>query len=121
MEEIYQKTQWIVGDGKSIDLWRDCWMGSWSIQQVLNLPDSSMKGVSATVNHLIHEGQWSLPTDFIQLLQTHNIPMDAFRNPVTMMPNQRVWCPGKHGDFTVASAHEEIRAKRNKIAWHKTL
>ena len=98
--------QWQVGDGTSIQIWRDKWLPKSSTFQVIFMPNTLPE--TATVSQLIDEakGEWNvdlvkhvfLPDDAHTIL---GIPRSSKRNRDRM-----IWAYTPKGTFTVNSAYK---------------
>ena len=98
--------QWQVGDGTSIQIWRDKWLPKSSTFQVIFMPNTLPE--TATVSELIDEakGEWNvdlvkhvfLPDDAHTIL---GIPRSSKRNRDRM-----IWAYTPKGTFTVNSAYK---------------
>ena len=98
--------QWQVGDGTSIQIWRDKWLPKSSTFRVIFMPNTLPE--TATVSELIDEakGEWNvdlvkhvfLPDDAHTIL---GIPRSSKRNRDRM-----IWAYTPQGTFTVNSAYK---------------
>lgn len=91
---IQDNSIWLLGDGRDINFWNDPWFGD-SISHLLNIPNTTRNLFTSTVNEYILNGQWHLPSQFIQsfpdiaqLIQ--NVPI-----PISSKKDQLMW---KHSD-----------------------
>ncbi|XP_043725602.1 uncharacterized protein LOC122672168 [Telopea speciosissima] len=118
--------RWILGNDKKIKFCSDKWLGPNSIKEVTRLDDAFFRNKGTRVGDFIQVGGWRLPTvrstaliEIFKVIKSTDIPCYYVEDSVC-------WGPSKSGDFTTASAWEELRLKGPKapwvqLVWHKNL
>lgn len=60
--ELYNMNSiWVVGNGLSINFWKDNWLGQPIVDQ-LNIPQDLHKDLHATVTDFTNGSKWTIPT-----------------------------------------------------------
>ncbi|KAF6164473.1 hypothetical protein GIB67_025299 [Kingdonia uniflora] len=108
-------TEWIIGKGTKIDLWRDSWASNIPLREHIDLPRHLWKKCTARVSDFINVDGWNFPADislaFLAMgIDINNIPC----NP--SVEDIQTWKPDVHCDFSVKNAFECTR-KCLDIAW----
>ncbi|KAF9613764.1 hypothetical protein IFM89_011488 [Coptis chinensis] len=49
MREVRPRTQWAIGSGNLVDIWRDNWLGSASLKDALNLTNHELKDCNSKI------------------------------------------------------------------------
>ncbi|KAF5185244.1 Ribonuclease h domain [Thalictrum thalictroides] len=119
LQEIKDKVRWIVGDGKSVDLWRDNWLGE-SIQHRLHLT-TELKNCTSKVSSIVHGQEWKIPPQLQRILEEAQLQVDNRHTPNVAESDMAVWIPYPHGKFSTKSAFEMIRKKHTQVGWSKAL
>ncbi|KAF6169111.1 hypothetical protein GIB67_038608 [Kingdonia uniflora] len=85
---------WIIGSGKEIDFWRDCW-GS-DIALIDFWISTLQSGNFAKLGQIISHHAWSAPLEVVEFLGTHGIDLN---NIILNVADQdiRVWKHDPHG------------------------
>ncbi|KAF6137594.1 hypothetical protein GIB67_007452 [Kingdonia uniflora] len=92
LSRVANKCSLLVGDGRDIDIWRDCW-GSWPSIKVVN---ESMDPVLAQAG-----------------INSNEVPI------VSGDRDKLIWRPDLQGKFSTKSAFNSIRERANTVWWHK--
>ncbi|KAF9620149.1 hypothetical protein IFM89_010808 [Coptis chinensis] len=121
LAEVLPRTHWIIGNGKTIDLWRDCWLHGQSLQHIMNLSSDILKGCIATLDMIIHNDEWRIPKELQFLLDEHGIDLHSLEKPNSSAADERVWTPELRGNFTVKSAFVEIRSTLATTCWSRVV
>ncbi|KAF6159269.1 hypothetical protein GIB67_032040 [Kingdonia uniflora] len=108
--EVEQRSGWIVGDGKDIDLWRDNWCHQSPIKDLIDSNDIPWHCLKAKVSSIIHNGHWRVSNKMAAILHRLNINLSTIQI-CSGKPVKRIWRPDIHGKFSVKSAFQEIRNK----------
>ncbi|KAF9612720.1 hypothetical protein IFM89_003262 [Coptis chinensis] len=119
LKEVNSRSQWAIGNGAKVDIWRDNWAGTCSIQEGLKLSDGMLKGCRSKVMAIITEHVVDCP-DQLQTLVL-NAGVDLTDMVRTDEEDTLVRCPDITGEFSTKSAFCEVRRKRNTISWHKNV
>ncbi|KAF6141228.1 hypothetical protein GIB67_024312 [Kingdonia uniflora] len=67
IEDVRAHSGWVIGDGASIDLWRDNWCSSLFLKDWINDDHIPWNDLHAKLSSIIVEGRWAIPGN-LQLL-----------------------------------------------------
>ncbi|KAF6165225.1 hypothetical protein GIB67_030407, partial [Kingdonia uniflora] len=113
MNYVKNNSRWQIGNGCTIDFWRDCWGADLPVMKEVSV-ESKIWGIcSAKLNSIIDQTGWNAPPLVAEFLTDHGIDLrnlDVDYN----LNDKRVWRHHPQGAFTVQSAHEAIRSKNPK-------
>ncbi|KAF5201766.1 RNA-directed DNA polymerase (reverse transcriptase)-related family protein, partial [Thalictrum thalictroides] len=113
LQEMKPYIGWIVGDGTSIDLWRDSWVG----QAISDRVQFDWVGFRARLSDIITDGQWSIPAPLANIFSNLGIQLIDVPPPFDGQ-DTRIWKPSSDGSFSVKVAFDNIRKKAPKCRWH---
>ncbi|KAF9603189.1 hypothetical protein IFM89_034522 [Coptis chinensis] len=120
LKEINPNSSWIIGNGETIDLWRDEWLNGRSIQQIFGLSEFQLENYTTKLSLIIQDGQWNMTSRFKDMLAAKGVNVLLLPSPNSEVEDARIWNPDPRGKFTIKSAFNEIRKKtRNKIGWSR--
>ncbi|KAF6138646.1 hypothetical protein GIB67_032540 [Kingdonia uniflora] len=116
IEDVRAHSGWVIGDGASIDLWRDNWCSSLTLKDWINDDHIPWKDLHAKLSSIIIEGRWAIPGNpqlsFQRLgLDIHSIKINKNN------ADRRVWKPDLMGKFSVKGAFKAIRNKDRTVWW----
>ncbi|KAF5182221.1 hypothetical protein FRX31_028192, partial [Thalictrum thalictroides] len=106
---------WCVGDGKSIELWKDSWAGDESVQD--RIQNLNWKNYRANLCDVIDNGRWSFPQAVMEVFSRLGFDLSNVLPP-SGEQDDRVWKPNREGVFSVKSAFNTIRRKGQPVWWH---
>ncbi|OVA06545.1 Ribonuclease H domain [Macleaya cordata] len=106
---------WIIGDGKSINLWSDTWCSTVPIADMIDL-DSNILHLKGKVSDLIVDGIWSIPLNVADILNSAGININSLPPP-SMDNDTLVWKPSLDGCYSVSNGINLYREKLQKPAW----
>ncbi|KAF6176409.1 hypothetical protein GIB67_010857 [Kingdonia uniflora] len=116
IEDVRAHSGWVIGDGASIDLWRDNWYSPISLKDWNNDDRIPWNDLHAKVSSIIVEGRWVIPFN-LQLLH-HRLGVDIHTIKINKnKADRRVWKPDLMGKFSVKGAFEAIRNKGQPVWW----
>ncbi|KAF6147305.1 hypothetical protein GIB67_009788 [Kingdonia uniflora] len=55
---VKDNSKWIIGSGKDIDFWRDCWGSDVAITEILNINPNIWKHYNAKLSQIIYQNTW---------------------------------------------------------------
>ncbi|KAF6141503.1 hypothetical protein GIB67_012265 [Kingdonia uniflora] len=113
--EVEQRSGWIIGDEKDIDLWRDNWGHQLPLKELINSDSIPWNCLKAKVSSIIQDGHWRVHSDMETILQRLNIDLSTIQIRCGQL-DRRIWKPDIHGRFLVKSAFQEIRNK-GPLCW----
>ncbi|KAF9598834.1 hypothetical protein IFM89_031502 [Coptis chinensis] len=90
LNEVYSRSQWVVGLGHRIDFWRDRWAGTHSIQEALHLSDRELRGCSSRVSSIIGNGHKSCLPAILELIQNVGL---SINNMKRAEDDTLIWLP----------------------------
>ncbi|KAF6146239.1 hypothetical protein GIB67_011711 [Kingdonia uniflora] len=120
MNYVKNNSRWQIGNGYTIDFWRDCWGADLPLMEEVSV-ESEIWGIcSAKLNSIIDQTGWNAPPLVAEFLTDHgfdlrNLDVDCNLN------DKRVWRYHPQGAFIVQSVYEAIRSKNPKVWWRKYL
>lgn len=62
---VKENTSWVIGDGKSINFWKDQWCGE-PIIQILHLTNSQIQNYPQKLCDFVQNDHWAIPNDILQ-------------------------------------------------------
>lgn len=124
--DIQDKVQWTVGDGTKINLWRDNWLTNSSIQRVLGLGDSAIKGCSLAVESVLVDNHLVCSPNMQETLLISSISPNmqetllisglSTQNTIRSMEQDKlVWIDDLKGKFSVNKAWRGFRQVRANV------
>ncbi|KAF6136018.1 hypothetical protein GIB67_006910 [Kingdonia uniflora] len=116
--EVEQRSGWIIGDGKDIDLWRDNWCHQLPLKELINSDSIPWSFLKEKVSSIIQDGHWRVHSNMATILQRVNIDLSTIQISCGQ-PDKRIWKPNIHGRFSVKTAFQEIRNKGPLCWWSK--
>ncbi|KAF9625747.1 hypothetical protein IFM89_026709 [Coptis chinensis] len=119
--EVTARSQWIIGNGNNIDIWRDNWLGDFSLQQLMQLRDQDIAGHNSKLSSMVTENVITIPRSLSRILEYLGVNP---RSPIICSPQDkdyRIWCPDVKGKFSTKSAFESIERTSTKVSWYKNI
>ncbi|KAF6156182.1 hypothetical protein GIB67_007999 [Kingdonia uniflora] len=114
---VKENFKWIIGSGKDINLWRDCWGSDIAINDLLDIPADIWKHCTTKLSEIIHQNSWSARSEVADLLASLGIDLhNIILNNLDM--DIRVWKHSTHGLFSVQSAFHHSSSHNPKVWWH---
>ncbi|KAI8550397.1 hypothetical protein RHMOL_Rhmol06G0103100 [Rhododendron molle] len=103
---ISKGLKWVIGDGKSVDIWKDWWCGETPL--ALLFPGNYTNS-NAKVVELIEHGRWNLDMLFPLVDQGVIDSISRIKLPLTLnVPDHPTWAGSPSGNFSVAAAYNLI-------------
>ncbi|KAF6174510.1 hypothetical protein GIB67_004704 [Kingdonia uniflora] len=116
IEDVRAYSGWVIGDGASIDLWRDNWCSSLSLKDWINDDHIPWNDLHAKLSSIIVEGRWAIPGNLQLLFQRLGVDIHSIKINKNNA-DRRVWKPDLMGKFSVKGAFEAIRNKDRTVWW----
>ncbi|XP_042505477.1 uncharacterized protein LOC122082041 [Macadamia integrifolia] len=124
---VSSKERWVVGNGVSINCWKDRWVDSESFQQKAGLRDELFASSSITVAAFIDNNEWNFPMVSSSLLQDFFLAASTINIPRGNIKDKCIWTLSTSGQFSTFSAWNDIRRRNPKdqssiadlISWWK--
>ncbi|KAL5716607.1 hypothetical protein ACHQM5_009747 [Ranunculus cassubicifolius] len=113
LPKMNEFTTWQVGNGESLNIWRDPWTGCAAVAD--RLQGIQWQNLEAKVSSLIRNNQWHFPPQISVIFEKLGIDLHRVLPPMGG-PDTLIWKPTQDGSFSVKSAYEAIR-KKNPISW----
>ncbi|KAF6135108.1 hypothetical protein GIB67_040419 [Kingdonia uniflora] len=114
---VKASSKWIIGSGKDIDFWRDCWGFDIAIIGLLDILADIWKHCTTKLSQIIHQNSWSAPSEVVDLLASLGINLsNIILNNSDM--DIRVWKHSPHGLFLVQSAFHHSSSHNPKVLWY---
>ncbi|XP_043720921.1 uncharacterized protein LOC122668420 [Telopea speciosissima] len=102
-EFVQSAERWVVGNGSSIRLWYDTWVGDHSVEELLK-PNWIPSNLTATVSEFLEGDQWDFPAAASSTIQAAFERIKALGIKATTREDLWKWAHCKTGSFTVKSA-----------------
>ncbi|KAF9626497.1 hypothetical protein IFM89_034431 [Coptis chinensis] len=99
MREVRPRTQWAIGSGNLVDIWKDNWLGSAPLRDALNLTSHELKDCNSKVSTLIVNGYVQIPSNFQALITTAGLTTDGILK----------WNDGDRDTYLVPLSQREIQ------------
>ncbi|KAF6153090.1 hypothetical protein GIB67_034812 [Kingdonia uniflora] len=116
IEDVRAHSGWVIGNGASIDLWRDNWCSSLSLKDWINDDHIPWNDLHAKLSSIIVEGRWAIPGNLQLLFQRLGVDIHSIKINKNNA-DRRVWKPDLMGKFSVKGAFEAIRNKDRTVWW----
>ncbi|KAF6146391.1 hypothetical protein GIB67_040319 [Kingdonia uniflora] len=114
---VEANSKWIIGLGRDIDFWRDCWGSEVALIDLLNIQPEIWKHCISKLSQIIFRNDWSAPQAIVDFLNTQGIDLNSLSLNNTDQ-DIRVWKHHPQGIFSVYSAFDVISSHRPKVWWH---
>lgn len=120
MQTIQQNCVWQIGNGKSINFWRDKWLSN-SIADLIHIPEHRVASLEAKVADFIRGKSWSIP-DYRRI----NFPLVAAeidQMPIPILPfeDQLIWTGTDSGCLSFKEAFNYLKPLQNSVNWSKII
>ncbi|OMO87284.1 reverse transcriptase [Corchorus capsularis] len=106
---VQRGSRWLIGDGKSISLWYDWWVGDGPLIKEVP-PSTQVPSLSCKVASILQDDGSCKCDDLSSLLSGSKIAeIQATPTPIqAKKADQCIWGWDKHGQFTAASAYKGL-------------
>ncbi|XP_042477704.1 uncharacterized protein LOC122059071 [Macadamia integrifolia] len=118
---VGDKKRWIVGNGQSINFWKDRWWGSESIVEKVQGLDDIFQTTNARVGDFISNFEWQILEARSNLLKDVFNRIRGIKLPHYAMVDHCVWSLTTSREFSSCSAWKDIRARNRKAPWKSTI
>lgn len=109
---------WQLGDGSKINLWRDQW-SSYSLYDMLQLPDHVLTAHKAKVKNFFHNQSWFIPSSFSQALPAIAADIQQITIPVDVVEDHLI-CKGSiSGSLSFKEAYSQLNPICSTVSWAK--
>ncbi|KAL5714260.1 hypothetical protein ACHQM5_016245 [Ranunculus cassubicifolius] len=115
IEKILEDAVWDIGDGMSIDFWRDRWCCD-AIKDRLQLTDDETKNFSTKLGELTENGSWVVGPEMLQVLQRAGIGIEELPT-IRGEKDELIWPFATNGELTAKNTYERIREKHQQPWW----
>ncbi|KAF6138164.1 hypothetical protein GIB67_033578, partial [Kingdonia uniflora] len=107
-------SKWIIGSGRNIDFWRDCWGSEVALIDLLNIQSKIWKHRTSKLSQIIFQNDWSVPKAIVEFLNSQGIDLNSLSLNSTDQ-DIRVWKHHPQGFFSVRNAFDIISSHRPKV------
>ncbi|KAF6176812.1 hypothetical protein GIB67_026499 [Kingdonia uniflora] len=74
---VQANSKWIIGSGRDIDFWRDCWGSEVALIDLLNIQPKIWKHCTSKLSQIIFQNDWSAPQAILDFLNTQGIDLNS--------------------------------------------
>ncbi|XP_024172190.1 uncharacterized protein LOC112178246 [Rosa chinensis] len=112
--------RWIIGDGASVRLWKDNWMGE-ILGKAFGLSSHELANLDNIVSEFIVHGKWVLPDIFGQVFPGIAAALTSTTLPLEPTKDQLVWSDSSSGTLTSKEAYLTLALPSPMVAWESLL
>ncbi|GAU38334.1 hypothetical protein TSUD_61950 [Trifolium subterraneum] len=91
VQVIKGNSSYVIGDGTSVNFWRDIWWGCHSIAQTLQIPDDIAFQLEAKFSDFIVQDHWHIPTDLALLFPNLQLLVEQVTIPLDPKADCLAW------------------------------
>lgn len=121
LREIRVLQNWHIGNGKSINLWCDHWIGFTSLKEYIDPKNSGWGNLKDTLSDCIVNGKWAWPQERCEIMEQLGLNLEEVPQPNIENEDIPFWPHHPQGLFTAASARLAIKQRYAKPGWSKYL
>ncbi|KAF6149547.1 hypothetical protein GIB67_003695 [Kingdonia uniflora] len=114
MKYVKNNSSWMIGNGCTIDFWRDCWGADLPLIEEVLVESKIWGCCNAKLSSIIDQTGWNAPPLVAEFLAEHGIDLRNLDVNCNLY-DKRVSIHHTQGAFTIQSAHETIRSKNPKV------
>ncbi|KAF5189411.1 hypothetical protein FRX31_020999 [Thalictrum thalictroides] len=92
MDEVNCRSQWVIGNGEIVDIWRHNWLATQFLKERLQLSRTTLHGLGAKVQCLIGDGCILIPPDLAELIHSAGMSTDNVLKGDDCEADYLVWC-----------------------------
>jgi ribonuclease HI len=105
LQVVMNNSNFIIGNGTSLNFWTDCWCGDQSIAQILQIPDNGLQNFNTKVSDYIFHNQWNLPPELVALFPNLSQLVEHVVIPIDQKTDRLVWRNSDSGDLSLKQAY----------------
>jgi hypothetical protein len=119
-EVIRDNSEWILGNGRDINFWKDSWCGSPLVDQ-LQIPPHIGQSLTATVSDFIHNGQWILPPQLTLMFSNLSSIVHNVTIPLEEYHDKLLWKHSDNGDLELKQGYTFKMQQYQVLHWAKLI
>lgn len=120
MQIVLSDSIWMIGDGKEINFLLDNWI-SQPLVEILNIPASLHKSLTASVVDVIENGKWIIPEELLAKLSLVGVNLHQITVPSCTNKDQLVWKESNSGILTLKDAFNHFNPPKPQFDWGKII
>ncbi|KAF5204659.1 hypothetical protein FRX31_005753, partial [Thalictrum thalictroides] len=87
---------WFIGNGKTINVWKDHWIGEQPLCDYIDPKSAIWKDLNATLNSCIMNGHWAWPEQLVEITTRLGLDIYAVRDPNVNKEDECYWPYDNH-------------------------
>jgi hypothetical protein len=111
---------WLLGDGKDINFWNDCWCGA-SISEQLNLPAHISQSLVSNVSDFIVDGLWVIPPQLSTIYPNLISIVSQVSIPSFPANDKILWKHTDDGELQLKEAYQFKLTQHQELVWAKAI
>ncbi|GAU48962.1 hypothetical protein TSUD_406700 [Trifolium subterraneum] len=115
---MFENSIWLLGNGKDINFWNDCWCGH-SLSEVFNIPAHISQNLTSSVSDYILNGHWNIPSQLSQQFSTLSLIVQQISIPLDPSHDLLLWKHTDFGELQLADAYNFILDQWQELDWAK--
>ena len=116
---VNENTVWIIGNGSSINLWRDNWMGT-PLVTLFNVPPSRFPTLDDKLDSIIDHGKWQIPKPLIDFPTVAESALKIIL-PMTPLADRRIWKHAADGVLSSKLVYHTLLPPHVTLDWAKDI
>lgn len=116
MNTVLMHIRWIIGDGCSINFWKDRWL-SQAIVDFLQIPQSLQRLFQTNVKDFLIDGEWIVPH---WLLDRNSVLKEELKQiviPKFQAEDELIWSGTNSGTLSLKDAYAMIHSANVSLQW----
>lgn len=120
LNTVLHNSKWLIGDGYTIDFWKDCWL-SQPLVDCLNIPKHMHHLLQSNISDFISNGKWVLPQELIQRYPVLPTELNQVIIPKFCSADSLVWIATDSGLLSLKDAFFFQNPNRPHTPWCKLI
>ncbi|PNY03176.1 ribonuclease H [Trifolium pratense] len=116
---VLENSRFIIGDGSTVNFWRDTWCGDVSLEHSLQITD--MQLLHTKVKEMIQNHQWHIPPEIEVRFPNLMHMLEHITIPLEDKPDSLAWKHSDSGDLTLRQAYLFKDHQLPQLQWAKTI
>ncbi|XP_026396171.1 uncharacterized protein LOC113290798 [Papaver somniferum] len=112
-QSLQDDLKWNVGDGKSISVRFDNWIGDSPLINIMVQSQFVENNINMKVAEILNNGNWSIPEEIKNAITSFSLP------DVSGMDDELCWKVTLSCEFTISAVVNKIILREEKVQWSK--